>query len=317
MPLVLEPSWVGRRVSVRLVAGARADGRVLYTDVVGELLMLDGERAVIDSRNGLVDVCVADVHIARIAPPSTAAELALEAVAARGWRAAETSTIGGWLLRADHGFTGRANSVLPLAAPGVSLDEALDEARRWYAERGLQLRLQVPTEARRLLDAELGERGWPADPDVHVMATRLDTAPAAHRQQPPVDLDAEPADEWLAQFRAGTAPSAVARDLLMRHDTVTFASIRLDGEVAVIGRGVVDDGWLGITAVEVATAHRRQGLARQVMAALRDWGTAHGALHGYLQVSADNAPAVMLYRELGYWLHHDYRYRSEPADSAT
>ena len=318
MPLVLEPSWVGRRVSVRLVVGARADGRPLYTDVVGELLMLDGGRAVIDTRNGLVDVTLADVHIAKIAPPSTAAELALEAVAARGWRAAETTTIGGWLLRADHGFTGRANSVLPLAAPGVPLDEALGQARSWYAERGLPLRVQVPSEARRLLDAELGERGWPADPDVHVMATRLDTAPVAQRPtRQPVELDTEPADEWLAVFRQGAAPTAVTRALLTRHDRVSFACIRLDGEVAAIGRGVVDDGWLGITAVEVSTTYRRQGLARQVMAALRGWGMAHGARHSYLQVSADNAAAVTLYQDLGYWVHHDYRYRSETTGSAT
>lgn len=318
MPLVVERSWVGRRVSVRRVAAARSDGRPLYSDVVGELLSVDGGHVVIETRDGLVEVAPADIHIAKIAPPSTAAELALEAVAERGWRAAETAAIGGWLLRADHGFTGRANSVLPLAAPGVPLDEALAQAREWYAGRGLPLRLQVPTEARRLLDAALAERGWPADPDVHVMATRLDTATAQPDDDPPpTDLAGEPDDEWLARFRDGTCPPEVTRVLLTRHDRAVFASIRLDGQVAAIGRGVVDDGWLGITAVEVDPHLRRQGLARSVMAALRAWGLAHGALHGYLQVTVDNAAAVALYRSLGYWVHHDYRYRSEPDAPAT
>jgi hypothetical protein len=146
----------------------------LYGDVVGDLLHLDASAAVIDTRTGLVEVAVDTVAIARWAPPSTADELALETVAAAGWRAAETAHIGGWLLRATGGFTGRANSVLPLRAPGLALDEALRRASAWYGQRGLPLKLLVPTEARRLLDAELAERGWPADYDVHVMAARLD-----------------------------------------------------------------------------------------------------------------------------------------------
>jgi N-acetylglutamate synthase len=316
MPLVFEPSWVGRRVTVRLVAGSRSDGRPQFTDVVGELLSVDGGRAVIETRRGLVVVALTDVQIARIAPPSTGDELALEAVAARGWRAAQTGKLGGWLLRANDGLTGRANSVLPLAAPGVPLDEALDTARAWYAERGLPLRVQVPVEARRLLDAELAERGWPADPDVHVMATRLDT-PAATDVGVTVTLAGEPDDDWLARFRDGSTPSASTRALLTRHETVVFASIRVDGLLAAIGRGVVDDTWLGVTAVEVAPAQRRRGLATVVMAALHGWGVARGALHGYLQVSVDNVAAVALYEGLGYWVHHDYRYRSEPGDAAT
>ena len=86
-----------------------------------------------------------------------------------------------------------------------------------------------------------------------------------------------------------------------------------DGDrVVAIGRATIDDGWLGVTAVEVDPALRRSGLARAVMAALFEWGRARGATRSYLQVSADNAAAVALYERLGYWVHHDYRYRTEP-----
>ena len=36
----------------------------------------------------------------------------LEVIAAKGWRAPEEERLGGWLLRAAQGFTGRANSAL-------------------------------------------------------------------------------------------------------------------------------------------------------------------------------------------------------------
>jgi GNAT superfamily N-acetyltransferase len=74
----------------------------------------------------------------------------------------------------------------------------------------------------------------------------------------------------------------------------------------------VDDGWLGVMAVEVEPGHRRQGLAAAIMAALWQWGAARGARRGYLQVSADNAPAIALYEKVGYWAHHEYHYRREP-----
>ena len=55
--------------------------------------------------------------------PVTIAEL--EAVAAQGWRAPEEAPLGGWLLRAAEGFTGRANSALAVGDPGLPLADAL------------------------------------------------------------------------------------------------------------------------------------------------------------------------------------------------
>jgi N-acetylglutamate synthase len=312
MPVVLEPSWVGHRVSVRRVVEREPDGRLRQGDVVGELAGLDAQTAVIESRRGLVEVPVALVTAARLAPPSTADELALDAVVADGLRPAETHGLGGWTLRADSGFTRRANSVLPLRQPGMPLEEALGRAHGWYARRGLPLRIQVPVEARRLLDAELGERGWPAADRTHVLAARLETLRRPPADLPAVTLAAGPDDGWLALYRGGAGLEPVARDLLTRHVHVVFASVRLDGRTVAVGRGTVDQRWLGIMALEVHPEYRRQGLGAAVTAALWDWGQAAGATHGYLTVLAGNQPAVALYEKLGYWVHHDYHYRSEP-----
>jgi N-acetylglutamate synthase len=314
MPLVLERSWLGRRVTVRRVLDRSEDGRARYGDVVGDLVWLQAQTALISTRAGVVELAVAHITAARLAPPSTADELALEAVAARGWRPEQTGEIGGWLLRAASGFTGRANSVLPLRAPDRPLDDALAAARDWYGARGLPLRVQVPFDARRLLDAELGARGWAAEPDVAVLAARLDALMAEHRPgEPFVDIADTPAEEWLARYRGGLGTSQAARGLLTRHDRTGFASIRLDGQVVAIGRGAVDDGWLGVTAVEVVPLRRREGLASMIMRALWRWGGAAGAERSYLQVSRDNVAAATLYERLGYWRHHGYRYRHDPS----
>lgn len=315
MPTVVEPSWVGRRVSVRRVLERRPDGTLHLGDVVGDLLGLDAQTAVIDARSGPVEVPLALVAAARLAPPSTADELALQAVAARGVRPAETEDLDGWVLRADPGGLKRANSVLPLRQLRIPLDEALDRARYWYAARGLPLRLQIPAEARRLLDAELGERGWDPAYATAMLVRRLDVdVESAPRQDVAgVTLAERPSPAWLRLLRDGTA-SAELGALLARHDAVAFASVEEGGVPVAIARGTVDDGWLGVTAVETVPTARRRGLARHAVRALHAWALEQGATRAYTTVLADNEPSLALMDGLGYRLHHDYRYRTEPAD---
>ena len=61
---------------------------------------------------------------------------------------------------------------------------------------------------------------------------------------------------------------------------------------------VVDE--LQITAVAVHPAHRRQGLARQLLEALLLLGRQEGAKRATLEVSHRNAPATALYAGLGF-----------------
>jgi GNAT superfamily N-acetyltransferase len=309
MPLVVEPAWLGRRIVIRHAVDRDESGRVRFSDTVGDLVLLTDETATVETRDGRRDVPTGQVAVAKVVEPAAAEILALERIAAQGWRPRETLENHGWLLRGDAGFTQRANSVLPQAQLSVPLDAALDEAREWYAERGLPLRIQLPLHARRLLDAELAERGWPATTDTYVHAARLDTLPA--RATPEIEIVEAPDDAWLALFRDGTAPAA-ARALLTRHDRVGFAQLRRDGATVAIGRGTVDEGWLGITAVEVAPTARRAGHATAIMQALHRWATERGAVRSYVQVLADNDAALSLYERLGYWPHHAYRYRTEP-----
>jgi hypothetical protein len=68
----------------------------------------------------------------------------VEAAAALGWRALDQAWLGGWLLRAAEGFTGRANSVLPIGDPDRPLPDAVEYVERWYSERGLPAMIVVP-----------------------------------------------------------------------------------------------------------------------------------------------------------------------------
>jgi ribosomal protein S18 acetylase RimI-like enzyme len=72
--------------------------------------------------------------------------------------------------------------------------------------------------------------------------------------------------------------------------------------------GAGGDVWAGITDVWVSPAHRRDRLGIVVLHTLLGWAAERGATTAYLQVRADNPPALALYGRLGFERHHAYRY---------
>ncbi|HEX3814652.1 MAG TPA: GNAT family N-acetyltransferase [Mycobacteriales bacterium] len=310
----VQPWVVGRRVVLRYRVG-EADGRPLYSDVLGELVGVDDPVRIRRENGEVVEVRRADVYRLSGIPPRPerrADPLELDEIAAAGWQAPDSEWLGRWWLRAAEGWTQRANSVLPLGDPGLPVEEAVRRARQWYAERGLPLRFQLALPGSTELDAELDQAGLEA-----VSATLMQTASiSAFAGEPPVtvELADAPSDGWRAGYRSrGASLPAVAVSVLTNAARPVFASIVEDGVHVAIARAVVDSGWLGITAVEVAESHRRRGLAGAVMRALATWGARNGARQAYLQVTADNTPALAFYERLGFTTHHRYHYRIEPA----
>ena len=324
MPVDLSPAHVGSRVVAR--RALRSGG---WSDVLGDLVeWREGDVLVIRTRRGeLVEVALATVVAGKPVPPRvpTAAEiLAVEAAAAPGWPGLEQHRIGGWLLRAGGGFTGRANSVLPLGDPGLDGPDALAAVTAWYADRGLPPRFQIPLRARSVLDRELEAAGFVVDSPSHVLVAELTAAgigpgvapdvrePAAGQ---PATTIATTADEaWLAayNYRGGSLPAVGRAVLAACGGELGFASVRDADGVVAIGRGAVADGWLGLTAVEVAPRARRQGHARSLCRALAAWAYERGARRAYLQVADTNTAAQALYTRLGFRRHHRYHYRKVP-----
>jgi N-acetylglutamate synthase len=339
------PDDVGRRVVLR---HALADGRA--TDVLGELMAWDDPSgfARVATRHGEVAVPLENILLGKPVPPppdqarrsrrpalsalsalSVPSIVELQDVMADGWQPLERAEYGGWRLRAAEGFTGRANSVLPLGEPPAPLTEAVDRAERWYAERGLPARFAVawplgsgpdePSYGADPLEAELVRRGYGLDYPSLVMTRALsgesssaegaaDRAPKGYR----LEVGEEPDEGFLALYRyRGDDLPPVARRLLLSAPAQAFASVRLadSGRTVAIGRVASARGWSGVTAVEVAEDQRRRGLAGVVMSALHQWAAARGDHAAYLQVARHNTAARELYRGLGYTDHSGYHYR--------
>ncbi len=245
----------------------------------------------------------------------------LERIAADHWRAGDRAVLGEWLLRAAGGFTGRANSALPLGDPGMPLAEAVDAVGAWYQSRGLPAMIVIPGPLRAAgaaspappwgpLDDLLAARGWAIRSGPAVVMT----AAIADLPRPPagvpVAMAAEPDSDWLALHRYRGQPlPADARRLLLSAPWQAFGTVRRDGQAAAVGRVSVAAGWAAITAVEVAAAHRRGGLGTTVTSALAQEAGRRGADRVFLQVEDGNTAARALYARCGFRDAHGYHYR--------
>ncbi|MEU4770522.1 GNAT family N-acetyltransferase [Micromonospora sp. NPDC023644] len=319
---MLRQQDVGHRIVVRRIVGIR-EGRPLFSDALGELVELSDTHLTLATAQGRLRVPMAEVHRAKRVPPTrrptAAAVVELELAADEAWPAAVQGRLGDWRLRAADGWTGRANSALPVGDPDRPLPAALDAVERWYADLGQPPMVNTPLPLAAPVGAELDARGWGGRPPVLVQTVPLAGLPPAAPEPagaPPVELAAGPSDDWLAVAagRKGGLPDA-ARHVLTAVDQVRFAHVYAGGTLLAIGRGTVtgQGRWLGLSLVEVLPEARRQGLAGRIIRALADWGAATGASHAFLQVEQRNTPAVALYRSLGFTTHHTYLTRTAPA----
>ncbi|MDQ2811070.1 MAG: hypothetical protein M3Z75_04115, partial [Actinomycetota bacterium] len=199
----------------------------------------------------------------------------LERAAAAHWQAPEQEQLGEWLLRAAQGFTGRANSALPLGDPGLPLPAAIAAVTSWYRRRGLPPMIAVPLGPRsdqtargHRLDDFLAERSWVLrSSPAFVMTADIRDIPAS-TPDVVVRLDPEPDPGWLALYRyRGQDLPPIARALLLSAPWQAFASVRPAGRThggpagppagrpagpaLAVGRVSVAGAWGAITAVEV------------------------------------------------------------------
>jgi GNAT superfamily N-acetyltransferase len=309
-----------------------------YRDVLGDLLAADEATLRVLTRRGEVVVAVADVVAGKPVPPAPARKapphlalsaLALETAKAAHWRATHTDRVGtppGWLLRAAGGFTNRANSVLPLGDPGLPLAAAVAEVTRWYEAQGLAPQAAAPAPRPDDPDGDVltaaagafAAAGWRhltgAGAEVLVAPTAELRRPSA---TPPAGLrvallDA-PDDAWLDRYHyRGQQTTAAGLALLRSAPQQVFAAVTDGAATVAVGRGSVANGWGGVTAVEVAHEHRRQGLARLVLAVLAEWAWRSGAASTFVQVGETNDAALRLYLSAGFTRHHTYAYLRRP-----
>lgn len=233
---------------------------------------------------GPVEVPIAAIVTGKPVPPRASVRQRVSAREAELHTAAlfppvEVVPLGAWSIRWEPRPVGRlrkrANSCLAMGSPGMPTAEALDRVAAFYSSREREPLVQVEQDSD--VEREVGAAGWR-----------------------PVPGDAAFLVASVAQVRrrlpAGDLPLTVDGT----HGLVDVP--------AAVGRSGIDGDWIGLHDLAVDPAHRRQGLARRVIATLLEHAAEQGVGTAWLHVETDNEPALALYDSLGFAEHHRCRY---------
>lgn len=236
-----------------------------------------------------------DVLIVRRMPPRTirtsdirAVEVAIAAShpgTADTWSADEQ-----WYLRYHPDGDVQRNSAIPLGPSAGFTAVPLEEIAAFYAAHGQQARVAIPERLGRGVEKLARSGGWELSEEELVFTRQLDVvSPAAQVEGYHLHL---------------TGPG-LAQVLDIEDTPVATGQLHLtetpDGDL-----------WLGISDLEVATAHRRLGLASWLSATALSWAASEGAQRAFWQSPESWDAATALASRLGFVEHHRRRYAIAP-----
>ena len=253
--------------------------------------------------------------IASFSADALATISAIERHAARSWPAPYVTQHHGWELRLSPALASRrVNSLNAVTPEAGRFPAALAEAASICSKRGVKFHVRMLPLAGDEAVAHLESLGVSGAAETTVKTVLLD-------REFPIDPRATIAtsmtDEWLdtylaADWHADGEREVIKTALASVQMPQAFAMVYDGGMPCAVGRGVVENGWLGIYQIATLPDARRRGFANGVMTALMNWGRSQAAQNAYLQVVSANGPARALYNGLGFQPLYTYDYWTVP-----
>jgi ribosomal protein S18 acetylase RimI-like enzyme len=237
-----------------------------------------------------------------------------EAAGFRAWPAASVHYDGTWVVRLTAGHEAkRLNSVNPLDPGDVShIGDRVARAARRFDAYGRRLTFRMSPLAGEGLSAEFDRLGWERYAESLVMAMRLDEAALAGV------LDRIPLRDVgrfvTAALRirgSGVSTRAGLSEIIGSIEPALGLFVEeANGKAAATGICVHDGDLAGLFEIATDPAQRGRGHGRRLVLSAMKWALGRGAAFAWLQVEADNEPAIALYRSIGFAEAYRYHYRS-------
>jgi N-acetylglutamate synthase len=247
-----------------------------------------------------------------LSPSSLASRM--EEACLKGWPALEELAFDGWLLRLSDGYTRRSNSVQPGPGGFQDLWEKIAYCERIYDGRKLPTIFCIPSTAAPDLSLALDERGY-SPPEDETLVLHMGLGGCESLVSSKIELiEKMPSGLWLQTLGRlhghGDHEAAIHRRILERlSGPAAFVSVRADDDrPAALAFGAARKGVVCVNSVVADPEFRRRGYARKAVSAVLAWAAeAAGATEACIPVVGSNAPAIALYRSLGF-RQEAYRY---------
>jgi GNAT superfamily N-acetyltransferase len=241
-----------------------------------------------------------------------------EELSLNAWPALQSHCYDGWIVRLAGGYTKRSNSVSPLYASTIPTLEKIAYCEQFYTAHGLNTVFKITAAAQpEDLDSILDAQGYITDALTSVQTVSL--ASIAAPTTDAIRIHADLTDSWLDSYcrlnerKSIPAIREVLQNIILPKQ---FITLNYEGEVAAIGLGVIERGYLSLYDITTAQSVRNRGLGMEMLLHLLRWGKANGAHHAFLAVMCDNPPALRLYQKLGFQEVYRYWYRVKTLKSS-
>jgi len=225
--------------------------------------------------------------------------------------AIKTQVFDGWILRFANGYTNRANSVNMVYPSNIDGISKIDHCEKVYASQGLATVFKI-TPLSIDLDKSLEERGYKKITPTNLMI-KIITEQETPELKTTITDTINP--EWQQNyFRLNgitDEPRMVTNQIILTNiqNKTLLASIIENGTTIACGLAVIEREYVGLFDIVVDVNYRGKGLGVDICLSLMNRAIKEGAKKAYLQVVADNAPAVTLYSKIGFVDCYQYWYR--------
>jgi GNAT superfamily N-acetyltransferase len=227
--------------------------------------------------------------------------------------------LDGWLVRYLPGKARRARCINALAEGRLPLADKLALAAAVYREAAVPMIFRLTRFTRPpALDGELQALGY-----VVVDSTRVMICPALATGAGPAlpsglsweALDGAAFAQAVGALRGSPTEHRLSHALRLQHSPVPYQGYAIrrlaDGEVLACGQFAREADLVGLYDVFTHESARGQGLAGLLCERLLSISAQQGASAGYLQVDAENQPALKVYARLGFRDAYRYHYREQ------
>lgn len=238
----------------------------------------------------------------------------IEYLASLCWPAKEIERYYGWIIQWHDGVTWRANSVLPLDDIEDELvEDSIDYVIDFYDRHDTPPAFKITKESKPIaLEEILEEMDFQQR-----MITHVQTVPIRDLTclDPRVEVDIlRVSDDSIDTLFHGSDRDDFAlqirREIIHRIEgEKKIARVKIHGKIAGVGLGVVEQDMMGLFSISTLPEYRRCGVGWSISCALAMWGEENNAETAFLQVEADNRPALALYETMGFKTLYTYWYR--------
>lgn len=236
-----------------------------------------------------------------------------EAAGFRAWPAAAVHYDGTWVVRLTAGHPAkRLNSVNPLDPSDVHhLPDRIARASRRFEAYGRPLTFRLSPLAGPEVSAFMDSEGWSRFDESLVMRMPLGNAPVddALDQIPLKDISRFVSASLKVRDLDRSLRAGLSEIIGAIQPEAGLFALEQDGEALATLICVHDGDLAGLFEIGTDKAVRNQGHGRRLTLSALKWARLRGARQAWLQVEADNAPALALYRSLGCEEVYRYHYR--------